>query len=461
MIASPTSRHTATCAALIAGLAITLHAYPATAATSLERLVMPGPLTDAHADLEHNCKKCHTPFSRDTQEALCRNCHERIEEDVKTRSGYHGRLADTAGSLRCALCHAEHNGRSADIMKLDRDTFEHTRTDFPLKGAHILVSCSSCHLEDHKRRDAGSDCVDCHRVDDHHGSHLGNQCADCHDEIAWEAAQFDHSTTEFALVGAHRNTACSSCHKTNRYNEAPRTCLACHRQDDVHQARHGEDCRKCHNAQSWSNTSFDHAEDTGFALAGRHAALRCNHCHTEIGKKNELSTACVDCHRAGDVHQKSLGVDCAKCHTAEGWLAEVRFDHELTRFPLVGLHGSVACEQCHLTQKFADAPLACIECHAADDAHEGVMGPACADCHNPNEWDAWIFEHEPRTGYRLDGAHEGLQCKACHTRDPVSRVIQPNTCNACHSQDDVHAGRFGIRCTRCHTTESFKGAVVH
>ena len=57
----------------------------------LERLVMPGPLSAAHADLESNCANCHKPFSRDLQASLCLDCHKDVGNDIKASTGFHGK----------------------------------------------------------------------------------------------------------------------------------------------------------------------------------------------------------------------------------------------------------------------------------------------------------------------------------------------------------------------------------
>lgn len=71
-----------------------------------------------------------------------------------------------------------------------------------------------------------------------------------------------------------------------------------------------------------------------------------------------------------------------------GRLAELKndpaFDHAKTRFPLVGKHKRVACEQCHKTT-LKDTPKDCIACHKKDDVHRGRR-PNCAKCHTPVNW---------------------------------------------------------------------------
>ena len=150
-----------------------------------------------------------------------------------------------------------------------------------------------------------------------------------------------------------------------------------------------------------------------------------------------------------------LGNTCEKCHVESGWRNDIHFDHDLTGFPLVGLHVVVACEQCHLTQQFKDARKDCFGCHQKDDRHKGGLGKNCASCHTPNGWEIWEFNHDKSTSFPLTGAHSKLECNACHKR-PAGEVKLSTECGACHVRDDVHFGQYGRQCQRCHTSISFK-----
>ncbi len=574
-------------------------AFPSAAARAgaLETLVMPGPVIAGHAKVETECRRCHEPFSKVEQKTLCLACHKEVGQDIAAGRGFHGRAPGIAAS-ECKRCHTEHEGRDADIVGLDRETFDHRLTDFPLDAAHRGVACQGCHSPDRAFRAAPSECVACHRDDDPHRGRLGAACADCHTGATWREARFDHDkATRFPLAGKHAKVACAACHSEARYKGTPTKCAACHRlndvhggrfgarcetchapagwrgivfdhardtrfplagahkaapcaachgeriggpekpptrcvacheKDDEHKGRNGPKCESCHIAASWSRTTFDHARDARFALKGRHAALACAACHEgpvfEVklgrtcaacheaddvhkgglgadcaachgetdwkrvafdhardtrfllvgahesavcrachtpakapnGKRARLATDCFACHEADDVHDGKLGRDCARCHNARGWAGEVFFDHDLTRFPLIGLHATVPCAECHLAQTFKETPLDCAACHAEADVHKQTLGADCALCHNPNGWDLWRFDHDTQTDFRLTGAHDGLECRACH-REPVTGEISlARNCNACHQADDVHRGRFGARCERCHTTRSFK-----
>ncbi|MBS1213620.1 MAG: cytochrome c family protein, partial [Proteobacteria bacterium] len=75
---------------------------------------------------------------------------------------------------------------------------------------------------------------------------------------------------------------------------------------------------------------------------------------------------------------------------------------------------------------------------------------------NPNAWRIWNFDHDKRTDFPLQGAHEKLECKACH-KDPVvgEKLELPDGCYSCHQKDDAHRGNYGQNCERCHVPTSF------
>lgn len=491
---------------------------------SFERLVMPGPVIAGHAEYEGQCASCHVRFERQQQRDLCLDCHTEIAEDLRTSTGFHS-LSIEARDGPCATCHADHEGRDADIVGLDEATFDHGLTDFPLRDSHAEALCEDCHAVDALFHDAATECVACHRDDDQHMGNLGEACADCHAETTWSDAHYDHELESgYALTGAHADLTCVSCHEGEVYVETPDQCVDCHRDDDTHLGTNGPECRDCHTTTDWAETLFDHFARTSFALTGGHSGLMCESCHTGNKFEQTLDTECVACHRDDDAHDGINGAECATCHRATEWLdvsfdhardaefplngahaalecmachfepvavslpetecvgchleddphatqlgndcgschaeltwtEDVRFDHDLTIFPLLGRHAEIVCEDCHATRAFHDAAEQCIECHEDDDVHTARLGSDCALCHTPLDWVLWRFDHDAQTDFALDGAHAGLDCHACH-RTPVAeaRISLPGTCISCHRSDDAHRGQFGDDCEECHTTESF------
>lgn len=450
-------------AALFACLMLT-SGGPARAQSLFERLVMPGDLIEGHQKLEKECDNCHVSFTQGAQSSLCSGCHKDIAADVAAGTGFHGK-SEEVSAQECRHCHTDHIGRDGDIVRFDRETFDHSVTDFTLRGAHRLAPCSGCHAQPALFRETPGRCIDCHRDDEPHKSRLGEACADCHTETAWRPIRgFDHDTTSFRLTGQHDKLACAACHEREVYTGLPKTCVGCHRIQDVHRGRLGPKCETCHSPDRWTGVRFNHDIDTDFALRGQHAEVACNKCHLDPDPAAKVPTDCFGCHADDDPHKAQLGRDCDTCHKADGWRVAVSFDHDITRFPLIGLHVLAPCEACHLDTAFLTASTECRGCHAADDAHDGALGADCASCHNPNGWAFWSFDHNRQTRFDLVGAHDGLQCRSCHT-SPASAVLAPvlapvRTCVECHERDDVHRGRYGTDCSRCHDEENFKRAVL-
>jgi hypothetical protein len=396
-------------------------------------------LLDAHLEVE--CVDCHEPPAKYREApSTCYACHQ---EDDEHRGG----LGED-----CADCHKPTEWKET--------RFDHTaETGYALLGGHADVSCVSCHV-DHQYKDTSTDCYSCHRDDDEHEGLNGTDCAFCHVVRTWTELKFDHQEqTGFALLGQHGEIACADCHTGNKFEIALESeCVSCHLDDDEHEGRNGPDCGDCHNTIDWAESQFDHERETGFALLGKHGEIVCADCHTGPVNEVKLEAECISCHRDDDQHEGEQGEACGDCHNEQGWAVAVRFDHDFTRFPLVGLHQEAVCDDCHASKRFREAPELCVDCHLEDDVHEATLGPACADCHNPGGWPFWVFDHNTRTNFILDGAHDGLACKACHTEPVKDQFQMANTCAGCHRQDDIHRGEFGADCARCHNTRSFTGA---
>lgn len=427
----------------------------AVAQSAIERLVSPGKLSDAHVEQEKECSACHASFNKKAQSGLCRECHDTIDADIRAGSGFHGKFPGISEE-ECKTCHTEHEGRIADIVGLDPKTFDHSFTDYRLEGKHAGAECSGCHKDGEKYSDAPHACVSCHQGDDPHFGRLGTECASCHVPDRWERIRFDHSKTSFALLGAHADTKCSACHMDQVWKGVGAECIDCHLDDDAHDGRFGPQCASCHEPASWTKIKFNH-DATGFRLSGQHAAIECAACHG-AGKPDPAPTACIGCHRGDDKHKGRNGPDCAACHSSSDW-KRVSFDHASTGFALLGRHRSAACEACH-TRPIQEwkPPKGCIDCHADDDRHEGLLGTDCSGCHRETGWTEVRFDHARDTRFALLGKHQAVTCAACH-KTPTTQSLPTVSCAGCHRADDPHKGQLGDGCGQCHNVESWTGTV--
>jgi hypothetical protein len=203
------------------------------------------PLTGAHVAVP--CNDCHKPeMTHRTDKILpfrfedrsCTACH---------KDPHHGEFNDRMARHRpdgtTFGCEACHNTRSwADV-----NGFDHSKTKFPLLGAHRSVTCGACHKplpgsKETQFKGTPQACEECH-ADKHGGQFIvaktgKTPCASCHNVARWVPSTFDHDKrTQFPLQGGHANVKCDLCHKTLRmisgkeilfYKPTPQKCAECH-----------------------------------------------------------------------------------------------------------------------------------------------------------------------------------------------------------------------------------------
>jgi len=367
---------------------------------SANKLLMPGDVIKGHVKEEANCELCHKKFDKKAQNRLCMDCHKDIGKDVAEKAGHHGHI-DL--EKECKECHGEHKGRDFKAAAFDHDKFDHKLTDFELKGKHVVgdkIKCDSCHKPGSKFRDAPKVCVSCHQKDD----------------------------------------------------------------DKAHKGNFGKKCETCHVDKGWKEILFDHTRNTKFPLLGKHQSppLKCVACHKGDLYKDKLQMTCVSCHKKDDAkaHNGKLGPKCETCHSEKDWKT-TKFDHDKTKFPLLGKHEEVKCDKCHIDKKYKGTPTVCATCHKKDDdkAHKGRFGPKCETCHVEKDWKEIKFDHAKQTKFPLLGKHQSppLKCAACHKGDLYKDKLQM-TCIACHKKDDdkAHKGNFGVKCESCHVEDDWK-----
>jgi hypothetical protein len=101
------------------------------AANVIEKLMMPGELSQAHAKFEENCQNCHKVLVKEAQSGLCLDCHKETKQDVALKRGFHGKDSIVDKS-ECFSCHVEHKGRDWKIVTLEPLLFNHENTEYPL-----------------------------------------------------------------------------------------------------------------------------------------------------------------------------------------------------------------------------------------------------------------------------------------------------------------------------------------
>jgi nitrate/TMAO reductase-like tetraheme cytochrome c subunit len=449
----------------------------------------PGDLSNAHSHLEGltNCTKCHTLGEKETS-SKCLECHKEIKNLIGQNKGFH---ATTAGEGKeCHDCHGEHFGREFQIVRFEKDTFNHSLTAYELEGKHAEIECAGCHKPELIQINVsqkkgftwlglGTRCLDCHT--DFHQNTLSDNCLSCHNQTAFRPAPgFNHAKTDFPLIGKHLFADCEKCHVTKQQNGQEfqqfagiefSKCTDCH--EDVHQNKFGKDCRKCHNEFSFNEviqlSSFNH-EQTDFPLRGKHVVVDCKKCHASGGYTKSLNHQhCSDCHydyHEGQFNRRDVPQDCKECHSVNGFAPSSYgiAQHDQTGFKLEGAHLATPCFACHKKTdewRFSGIGSRCIDCH--DNIHKGYFdekflnGGDCNNCHSVMVWNKVTFDHD-ETGFKLQGKHAQTTCRQCHFAESEMEMKQQftwdnETCTNCH--EDSHFGQFikngESNCERCHT----------
>ena len=272
----------------------------------------------------------------------CASCHQDLRFSVRRES-----------ATACVSCHLDiHRGTlSADCTRCHTtEGFErvsgiriHQNTLMPLQGAHLMVTCESCHGDDRGGAYAPlpTDCLACHREEfetprtlDHVQSGFSTDCLECHTPVSFsDVRSFNHEAFSggFRLLGSHERLRCQACHGPGGgllfpTPGNPEDCVSCHLAD--YQREHGSGlpttCLDCHNPNRWDEVDFDH--DAAFfpIFSGTHQGRwsECTDCHTTPGNYGVFS--CLDCHE----HSRTLmdekhgeepdyvyeSVACLSCH---------------------------------------------------------------------------------------------------------------------------------------------------
>ena len=251
------------------------------------------PLTGAHQGV--SCGSCHKNNQYAGTSTACYTCHQ--QNFTTANAPVH-----TGFPTDCTTCHT--------TTAWQPSIFDHSKTAFPLSGAHLAVACASCHTNN-QYAGTPTQCYSCHQQDfttanapPHTG--FSTTCTTCHTMTAWQPATFDHSKTTFPLTGAHQTAACAQCHVNNVYAGLNTQCVGCHQANyaattnPVHSsAGFGTDCQTCHTTTAWQPATFNH--DTFFPVSA-----------TARHRQGSVWTTCADCHTNSSNYSVFC---CTNCHT--------------------------------------------------------------------------------------------------------------------------------------------------
>lgn len=265
-------------------------------------------------------------------------------------------------------------------------------------------------------------------------------------------------------------------------------CFRCH--DGKHVSADGKrinrDCGTCHELleRRTGGVIVRMAATPAFAhpwkLAGKHAELLCEACHTGGPAK---PATCRGCHGIVESGPPMAGMQCKECHLKDQQvkpLAKCATCHGA----LAGLHQKVphknaGCVACHAPHQWkVEGRDRCLTCHGDRAQHNPRA--ACLECHDyrptaaaskagpppakggpppitfpadPNSPGAVTFEHAKHLA-------KGAKCADCHPKlfkmqkgaDKLSMdsMGEGKACGACHNDKRAFGVMDGDRCATCH-----------
>jgi hypothetical protein len=315
-----------------------------------------------------------------------------------------------------------------------------------------------------------------------HGKNFDIDCEECHSTDKWDIdykqLKFNHSVTEFELVGQHSTLDCRTCHTTILFSEIDNQCASCH--TDIHQNSVGNNCEQCHTSQSWlvKNIKELHMMSR-FPLEGTHKLANCIDCHSSVNNLvfEPLGVECIDCHlvdfqsaKQPDHIAAGFSNECQDCHQVNdlAW-SKASVSHDF--FPLIGGHSLSNCFDCHSQNTFEGLTQDCYSCHQNDfisstEPNHISAGFAtdCEQCHttNPNWRPASFKDHD--NFFQLVGAHKIIEndCSKCHE---TGYSGTSNQCYGCHQNNydntanpSHQSAGFGTDCETCHNSNAWEPA---
>ena len=281
------------------------------------------PLTKGH-DIQ-DCNQCHTTGNFSDADPTCVNCHQ--TDFNQAQNPDHQALNF---STDCAACHSTEPGWTPAEFK------DHDALYFPIySGKHKgeWNECTECHTNTNDYSEFT--CLTCHKDPKTSNEHNGvsgyvyesTACLVCHPDGS-EHGAFDHSSTNFPLVGKHTGVSCVECH-ANGYQGTPTDCFACHEDDynatnnpNHSSAQFPTDCASCHDENGWTPANFDHDGMHFPIYSGKHKNEwnSCAECHAN--PNNYADFTCLTCHKSGSTNNEHKDVSgyvyessaCLSCH---------------------------------------------------------------------------------------------------------------------------------------------------
>ncbi len=382
--------------------------------------------------------------------------------------------ASIHGSLQCANCHADLDGK-----------------DLPHSTPLAKVNCGSCHGDE-----AGQYAKSLHGKAVARGDALAPRCVTCHGNHDILPVKDQRS----AVAPMKVPFLCGQCHREGTPVQTNRNISEHDILENYSESIHGEgllkkglivaaNCASCHTA----HFILPHT-DPNSSINRRNIAATCTQCHANIElvhrktirgelweKQANTLPACVDCHQPHKVRnvfysQGMADADCMRCHGDER-LRSADGRSMLVRVAEVASsrHVKVACSQCHSEVNASKVrpcetithPVDCTACHAEVGqqyqrsthgqmhAKGDVNAPFCKDCHGSHHV---LGKHNPESLTFPTNVPD--LCAKCHREGEKAALLYTGTEHRIipRYQESIHGKgllKSGLTvtatCTSCHT----------
>ncbi len=386
----------------------------------LDQKTFPHDLTDFVLKGKHQkiaCKDCHAAKAkfRDAP-SDCIACHRK---DDKHKGGL---------GAKCESCHVETDWKTVA-------SFDHSKTRFPLNGAHQKTACQQCHAGE-KYRGVPMTCIGCHQKQDVHKGSLGKKCESCHNETDWKkATAFDHSKTRFPLNGAHQKTACQKCHARG---QVPRCPGDMHRLPSKAGRPQGQPRQEMRRAATTSLTGRRSIPSTTRRPAFRSRAPTARPsapaATRRVSARSSISPASPATRRTTSTRDRS-GSAANPVTTPRAGKTRWRSTTARRGFRCAGCMSTSPART--VTSRRPTRTLRRIAPPATPTAiHKGRLGPRCEQCHSAKGWPFFHFDHDADTQFRVD---------RCAPEGRLPRVPQGASGQGAEAADDLRRLSCGGR----------------
>ena len=406
-----------------------------------------GPLSLAHANLQHDCKACHVGAFVAVKDSACKTCHadvhdhadpKRLADAMPHPGGVAGLKLSVAGMFgrgqgRCVDCHLEHLGASPkpqmsgasctdchstlkanlpDTKLADAGDFAKDHPQFmpviPVTaGANPVLRRVS--IDANPKQDTGLKFTHAMHMSRTNGvarmqqslGHAPMQCASCHNP--------DDSGARFKPVSMEKN--CQECHSLafDRVGGTVRT------------LRHGEpeqviaDIRDFYAAHP-GGASYSATDRVRPGAAGRPGYLGATGggggANAAIRGVFSKGGACFDCHVVTPPANGGLGYGIVPVRQPLRYMQHGWFDHSA--------HATEKCSTCHAkatTSNDWHAPMlpgikTCRTCHGGEKASAPLIRSNCAMCHDYHRGDGALYDvrnGKQKTGGAAAGSKVALK----------------------------------------------------